>query len=143
MSEQSWNEPVEGAEGEDWDPAISDRAWYESKQTGDRGWMVRRDGKEAIKLDRVGVDEIRPFHDSEWKPILNRRPLTKHAITLVAFAADRELLKALGEHQKSRTEWASLSQAQRRKWMLEGPKEPATRAELYKVIMEALGPLAE
>ncbi len=128
---------------DEWDPEPGKRVWYENAQTGDRGWLVRRDGKDAIRLDRGTLEELRPMRSDEWRQVQNYRPLNRHAITTVAFAADKALNLVLGDHEKSRTEWASLSQAKRKAWMNVGPTDPAIRAELYAAIMKVLSPLAE
>lgn len=125
-----------------WDPGPAEKEWYLHSVSGDRGWKVRRSGRWFVHLDRPQQVIERPFND-DWRPDVERRPLTRFAITQVAFDADKRLCASLGMHDKSKADWLSLSQEQRVMWMERGPKMPEVRAELYAAIMGVLKPLAK
>lgn len=116
--------------------------------TGDLGFLIERDGRQFIKLDRPNQEILRPFNaqtSHEWQPDAVRRPLTNYQIGMVAFAADKALKAALGLHDTTKNEkaWLDLSDSQRRLWMEKGPVVDPVRASLYKAIMDELRPLTE
>lgn len=127
----------------DWDPGPGEREWFSHAVNGDRGWKVFRGGKPFIHMDRPQQKMERPFREGEWTPDLERRPLTRFAITNTAFEADRTLCRHLGLHDKANKDWLSLTTEQRIEWMERGPKMPDVRAELYAAIMDVLRPLAK
>lgn len=125
---------------DEWDPEDDEKVWYRSTMTGDLGWMVRRDGKARIRLDRPQEDITRPFSKTNWKEDSTHRPMAAMQAIRVAFAADQQLCLALGLHDKARVEWESLSDAARDKWMKEGPSKPLLRRLVYRAIKIALEP---
>lgn len=125
-----------------WDPNPAERSWHQNRVTGDFGWLVRREGKDAIKLDRAGVDEIRTFEPGEWMPKADVRPLQMAQLAQIAFTADKQYCTATGDYKRSKTDWLSLSQEQRRAWIEKGPQSDPVRKALYEAIMGALRHLA-
>lgn len=122
---------------DDHDPEPRDRVWYEHRQTGDRGWMVRRDGKDWIRLDRgPRVERLQPVNPAAWRQVNDYRPMTEHQLAQVAFEADRKLCFFLGQHERSRKEWESLSDKARIRYVKEGPGGDH-RQVLYDAIMGA------
>lgn len=129
----------------EWDPNPGKRVYYAHRQTGDYGWLVRREGKDCVKLDRPGVDEIRSFENpSDWIPKDDPKPLQPAHLAQVAFAADKQLCLILGGELRSfsKKDWLDLSQEQRRAWIEKGPKNHPDRKALYEAITKALGHLA-
>ncbi len=119
----------------DWDPELGAREWFTHRYTGDRGFRVRRAGKDVIRLDRPADPfAIRPLTE-EWLKDEGWRPLTVGQRAQVAFDADRSLCRSLGLHAEAKKTWNDLSDSERIRWTERGPTDP-TRAGLYAVIME-------
>lgn len=128
----------ETGDGWSWDPPINERTFYRSTANGDRGWMVRREGRDCIKLDRPMQDIYRPFKESEWSKEKQHHPMAPMAKAQIAFAADKELCKAIGLFTGSRTTWLDLTDEKRVEWMTKGPERPELRIKLFAMIMECL-----
>lgn len=129
---------------DDWDPKPSEKVWYQHKTSGDFGWMVRREGKDTIRLDRPGLDEIRPYDAGEWLPREQRRPLSPAQLAIVMFMADKQFCLTTGDYDYAKKEWGSLSQRERRDWIEKGPPtKDVNRLALYVSIKKALGHLSQ
>ena len=116
------------------------RVWYRSSSTGDRGYLVTRDGGAAIRLDRPG-ECIRKL-DSTWIPEPAARPLRAAELAQVVHAADVALCKLLGMHKATPKAWASLTDDDRALWMAVGPPTTnPTRVALYEAIKGAISGL--
>lgn len=108
---------------------------------GELGWLVRRDGKSMVKLDRPNQDIVKPYVASEWLPEVPQRPLARQQLARVAFEADRELCRSLGAFAHAMRTWQRLNEHERKEWTEKGPKEAAgPRVTLYKSIMLGLEP---
>lgn len=124
-----------------WDPPMGERVYYRSTVTGDKAYLVRREGKDHIKLDRPMEDICRPFKPTDWIKEESHAPLARAHIVQVAFEADRRLCPFLGLHLEARKEWLSLRDEERIQWLEDGPKtKNAARRRLWKQIMVALEP---
>ena len=121
----------------DWDPEDQDRFWLTHSIRGDKGWLVRRQGRLHVKLNRPD-DTVRPYHSNEWVPDRAHRPFTRQQIVKAAFEFDRELCLLLGDRQRASRKWAQLSDRQRRSWMDKGPQTPAIRKKMFRLITEEL-----
>lgn len=127
---------------DDWDPPPAERTYYSHRETGDYGWLVRRGGKDMVRMDRPGVEDIRPFKEGrDWTAKIDVRPLSPAQVALIAFQADRQLCLALGMHENIKEEWLSLSQEKRRIWIEKGPTKNPLRKSLYQAIMGVVGHL--
>ena len=127
-----------------WDPTPDDRSYFRSATTGDLGWVVRREGKDRIRLDRPAQEIILPFNDGNGWIVENElRPMTVYQAAQVAFEADRTLCRALGLYKEAKREWMSLTDAERIDWVDNGPKKPTIRVEVYKANRKALAPYAK
>ncbi len=63
-----------------------------------------------------------------------------HQIAMVAFVADKEVCRALGQVDIAQRLWVDLSEKQRRDWMTDGPKaKTGPRRQVYKAILLAMG----
>lgn len=122
----------------DWEPELWQRIYVRHAQTADLGYLVRRGGRDVVRLDRPNQEVIRDYEPRMWVTETAYRPVSHVQVVQVAFAADQMLLKALGEHDKARKGWHELSEKQRKAWLEEGPVNPPKRAELYKVIVRCL-----
>lgn len=128
--------------GVDWDPEPGEETWYRSVQTGDRGFLVKRAGRDWIRLDRPNDPTAQmPFDPLKWVVDKEDRPLSSLACAQVAQAADQVLCRALGLYDKAGKEWISLPEKIRLAWMREGPKKPAIRRKLYIQIRAVLADL--
>ena len=121
------------------DPPVRERVYYRHSQTSDRGWLVLRDGKQAIRFDRGAVDQW-THNVKDWN--LEHVETAKYndmQIAQVAFEADKKLCWALGLTDLANREWSKMPEELRVKWLKAGP--PATALErvgLYKAIKEEL-----
>lgn len=123
------------------DPKPADRKWYRHTMTGDRGYLVVREGKEWIKYDRPNQEILRPLH--EWVPDREVRPLTAYQVAMVQWSADTAVALALGLHQRVKRTWDSLTDEQRMAFMKTGPQNSPERAAVWAFIKEALRPYAD
>lgn len=128
-------------EDKNWDPPPGKRTYYRHTTDGQLGWLVRRGGREMIRLDRGEQECLRHMNEAEWVPDKEHRPLNKALVAKICHAADRELCFALGEHGKAQPEWNDLKQEEKRDWMLNGPTKPVIRAVIYARIKDALSEL--
>jgi len=122
------------------DPPPNKREYYLHLETGDRGYLVTRDGRPAIKWDRaMAKDATHELH--KWKKMVDEVPLfSLHQIAMVAFVADKEVCRALGQVDIAQRQWIDLSEKQRRDWMVDGPKaKTGPRRHVYQAILKALG----
>ena len=138
---------MKGRDAAYWDPKPTERIWFSHARTGDRAYLVKRQDKEMVKLDRPGTGQpeemlLRPL-DSSWKEDLEHRPINMSQLARVAYAADQELCKAIGERTYLK-DWLSLRDEEMHRWMSGiGPGKPPARAELYKSIWGTLKELAK
>jgi len=111
---------------------------YRNATTGDRGFLVRMDDRDWIRMDRgAGVEDLRPYRASDWIEERETRRLSAAAVARVAFDADRALCAALGLVKESRRDWLSLSDSERIQWMNDGPPDDP-RSALRSAVIAAL-----
>jgi hypothetical protein len=122
---------------DDWDPTPDQRTYYRSAEDGQRAYLVKRGGKDMVRLDRPMEEILRPL-DGSWRPDTQTYPFTAHQVAEVAFAADRALCRTMGKHLDAGKEWLSLKEQARIKWMEEGPSTGDIRDDLYDAIMGTL-----
>lgn len=124
-----------------YDPPKGERKYYRSSVSGDLAYLVRRDGKDHIKLDRPMEDICRPFRPDQWIEEKSHAPLARAHIVQVAFEADKRLCPFLGLHLEARKDWLSLRDEERIQWLSDGPKtKDPIRRGMWKHLMEALEP---
>lgn len=123
---------------ENWDPSPAERTYYRRKTDHQLGWMVRREGKDCIRLDRAAQDLIEKL-DGKWELHENRRPLGIGNLAQICFEADKALCRFLGMQKEARANWVDLSDDMRIAWMRKGPVRDPLRRALYVAIKAALG----
>lgn len=126
-----------------YEPLPHGREYQRDNTTGDRGWLVRRDSKTWVRLDRAGQEILRPFREATWTAEIDHRPLTKFQLAHVTFEADKALCKALGLADLGRRDWLSMTDEKRIAWMTNGPGVDPKRRALYDSIVETLGKMTE
>lgn len=109
------------------------REWYRNLTSGDRGY---REGDEMF-LDRVPPVQV-TYNEGEWAKEPGPSAMTERQIGRIAFIADRELCRMLGDHAKARREWLSLGEEEQLHWSKNGPAAPELRRQLFASIIEAL-----
>ena len=129
------------SEPDHWDPEPSERKFYRSSVDGQRGYLVRREGKDIIRLDRPMEEILKPFNES-WRADMQVYPVSEHQVARIAFIADRALCGVLGRHDLERDDWLSLHEKARIKWMKEGPNSGDVRDDLYDAIIGTLRPMS-
>jgi hypothetical protein len=121
-----------------------ERVYYRHKQTGDRGYLVTVDGKQHIRYDRP-FDPTTSLWDgpqqANWELDKHPEPFSIGQAISVVFEADRALCNILGLYGEGRRSWQSMIEKDRVKFILEGPKEPAIRVQVYKALRKILEPL--
>jgi hypothetical protein len=122
------------------DPPEGKRVFFRHYTTGDKAYLVTREGKQHIKYDRPYDQSTMLFRKEEWVPDEHPEPFSIGQTIQVAYATDRALCGMLGMHVEAKKQWASLSERERANFMLNGPKEPAIRAQVYKALKKMLEP---
>lgn len=114
----------------------ADKEWYRNSSDGQSGYLVVRDGKKFIRLDRPNEEILKRF-DSTWVPRNDYRTLQRGQVARIAFEADRVLCMELGDHEKARREWASLPDEIRMGWVEHGPNREVypIRSKQWRLIM--------
>lgn len=106
----------------DYDPPEAKRDWYRHKQTSDRGWLVRRNFRDAIRYDRGPLVDQCVFNLTDWERIKEQlAPLSAHHIAQICFEADKAFCRALGHIDLAQRQWVDLSERVRVKWIEGGP----------------------
>lgn len=125
-----------------WDPPAPDRQYFRHVTTGDRGYIVRRDGKDVIRLDRPMQEIIKAKNENEWKEDEYGSTVLRTQVAMVAFAADRAACTLVGLHAESRVTWAELTDKQRAAFTVGGPQKDASpvRVAIYLSILAGLKP---
>lgn len=121
-----------------WDPLPAERQYYRSTSDGNLGWLVRRDGKDRIRLDRPNQEIVKPFEQGKWIEEQEWKPFSRTQVSHFAWDCDIRLCKMLGLYQEAKREWLSLRDEERIEWMKSGPGPGNLRAEIYAAIMDVL-----
>lgn len=123
---------------------MTDRIYYRNTTTGERGWLVERDSKQYMQLNRPAEEILLPYRPAEWVPERDTRPLTRQQCAQVAFEADKMLCLFLGLHREAKRQWLSLTDEDRIAWCKHGPVGTASyardllRALIYDTVMGEL-----
>lgn len=120
------------------EPREHERVYYRHRMTGDLGYMVKENGKDAIRLDRPMERLIRAFDVNNWLPEKEARKMSLAQVAQICFEADRKLCFFLGEHELARREWVNLTDEQRIAWINRGPARPEVRCDLYREMRAVL-----
>lgn len=126
----------------DVDPTLDERRYVRHRRTGERGYLVVRGGVERVRLDRPQETTL-PRTD-DWDDDMDVTRLTLQQVARVAYAADMELLRALGHYQPE-TAWLSLVPKVRIALVEKGPSgaDVAIRKLVWEAIWSVLRPLAK
>lgn len=115
----------------EWTPAPRERQYFRHVESGELGYLVRRQGQQKVKLHNEGQESLRAWVPGNWTAEVVRRELSKFAIARVAFEADKVLCRELGLHGIARRIWDKLTDAQRQAFAKDGPTGPqASRRRL-------------
>lgn len=124
----------------DWDPLPAEREYFRNGKQGDRGYLVRRQGKDVIRLDRPNQEILYP-KSPDWIADEYGTLLLESQVAHIAFAADRAACAAAGLFADSRKSWQDLSDRERIKFMADGPpRTHPVRGVVYDAIMLATKP---
>lgn len=123
---------------DDYDPPGHERVYYRHTITGDLGYLVRREGKDYIRLDRPAQDISKPFLAAEWIAEQEYRPLSRMQLVQIAFEADKKLCILLGLHDEGRKQWLNLRDEERIAWAAGGPPAKGGRKAVFLALMKAL-----
>lgn len=137
--------PLEDDTAIHWDPIEEEKTYYRNEQSGQLAWVVRREGKEFMRLDRPSEEILLPCRrnaegcPSGWKEEARPRLLGPGVIGRIAFEAYKALCGATGKAMRAKMEWLSLSEAARHDFIVRGPKNatPLERA-LWEAMSKVL-----
>lgn len=131
---------------ESWDPEPGQRQFFRHRLTGDLGWLVRRDGREAIRFDRGSFDQtVQVRRDAEngvidWTPEKPPSPLNDYHVGMIAFVTDTELQRHTGDIGRVK-KWLDMREEDRHRWIRLGPQDGSPiRRDVYEAIRQALEP---
>jgi hypothetical protein len=129
-----------------WDPHPGNREYFRHRLTGDLGWLVRRENREAMKRDIAGVDSytlVRRDDKGEvidWNRETPPAPLNDYHVGMIAFVADNELQRHTGDVGRVK-KWLDLKEEERSRWIRQGPPEGHDlRRAVWEAIRQALEP---
>lgn len=126
-----------------YEPHVDEKQWFRSASTGERGWLVRREGTTYLRLDRPSQELLRPYREWDWIAEVEHRPLTALQVAEVCFAADRALCKVLAMHDLARQEWLSLTDRKRSEFVANGPGGEPRRRTAYLALKAKLEEIRE
>ena len=115
---------------------MTDRVYYRSTLTGQRGFLVETQEGARIQFDQRDKELVKFTH--EWQPEQIRPKLNRIQCSRIAWAADRELAQWLGDPQDKRKDWLNIDDDKRIDFAHNGPNAGRERIRLYRAIMEAL-----
>lgn len=115
-----------------------ERKWLRHAQTGDRGFLVQRDGKTMVMYDRPAAEILVPYNPSLWKEEVEPEAMGRMQAAEIAFLADRRYLYFTGEFAKAKRDWTALRDEERQAWAKAGPGGEGTRATLFRAIVGVL-----
>lgn len=122
---------------------MSEKQWFRHATTGDRGYLVERNGEQFIRYDRPGEEMLRKYNEQQWLPDRDKRPFARYHVGLVQYEADSKLCFFLGMYDRTRKKWESLTDEERKKWMEHGPQKTPSRAAVWAAIKAALEPYTD
>ena len=123
-----------------WDPKPDERKYYRNSVDGQRGWLVQRNGKDCIRVDRPMEDLCVPM--TGWREDRQAHAMSPHAAAKIAYIADQALCAATGEYFPKK-EWIDLSDKERIRFMKDGPDVGGFRDEVYLGIKALLKDLTD
>jgi hypothetical protein len=127
------------------DPAPENRVYYRHIDSGQRAFLVIREGQERLRIDHgPNTDVVVPLDPTRWSIDKESRPLNRAHLGEIAFVADRALCVRLARHVEARVQWRDLSDKERADFIEKGPRAfgamPPIRVELYRAMLRALEP---
>jgi hypothetical protein len=129
----------------DFDPLEEDRVYVRNIVNGNLGWLVRRDGREMVRLDRPMEEILFPMvrlpdgEPKDWAQESRPRAIGPGVAARIAFEAHRALCAALGKHMKAKAEWLSLSENARHDFITKGPRNGTPiEVKLWDAILKVL-----
>lgn len=120
---------------DDYDPSEQDKDYYRHRLSGNLGWMVRRGGREMIRLDRPQEEILFHYRAADWDAEDRPRQLGPGQAARVAFEAYKALCAITGKPNRAKMEWHSMSEQARVDFSTKGPRNPT---QLEKKLWEAV-----
>ena len=117
---------------------MAEREYYRSKTTGDLGYLVERDGKQWLKLDRSGPEVLKEFSEHSWQREEHRAPLNRQQVGKLPREFDQLLCRALGQGQEAKKDWLAMQMEEQTEWMEFGPEDGAIRDALFDAVQGVL-----
>lgn len=115
-----------------------ERKWFRHALTGDRGFMVKRDGKDMMQYDRPAAEIIVPYNPSQWREDDESFPMGPMQAAEIAYLADQRYLYYIGEYAKAKRGWLALREEERLRWCKDGPPGAGVRSQLFAAIVGTL-----
>lgn len=117
---------------------MNEREYYRSNVTGDLGYLVERDGKSWVKLDRSGPEVLKEFSEGLWAEELHRAPLNQQQLGKLAYEFDQLLCRTLGRGQEANRDWIAMQNEEKATWMTIGPCDSGIRDALFDAVLRVL-----
>ena len=128
---------------DNYDPDPDKREWWRNNATGEKGYLVRRNGVEKVRLDRPQEEILRSFKGNAWTIDRDLKPLMLHTEAQMCHVIDQKLLVNLGYHDEADREWHELSEPERIRFMREGQQGLREQDQQFDAIMKVLEPLTK
>ena len=127
------------------DETPDQRQWMKHRRNGKVGWLIERNGKTLVKIDLPDPYATMKYEPNDWELMNSEVKLPRQLVATVQWAADRALMRALGEHVAAGRDWHALTTEQRIEFMDNGPgeKHGEHRKRVWSALKKALKPLVE
>lgn len=121
------------------------RVYVKHKRNGKVGWLAERAGKTVVKIDLPDPYAFAAYAPEDWEPMAMEKKLPRQLLATVQWAADRALMRVLGEHQAAGRDWNALTTEQRIEFMDNGPgeKHGDIRKRVWQAIKDQLKDLEQ
>lgn len=127
------------------DESPDNRTWVKNRRNGKVGFLISKDGKTKVKIDLPDPYAIASYEPDDWVPMEQEKKLPRQLLATVQWAADRALMRVLGEHQAAGRDWNGLTTEQRIEFMDNGPgeKHGDIRKRVWQAIKDQLKDLEQ
>jgi hypothetical protein len=117
---------------------VTDKAYYRSRATGDLGYLVEREGKTWVKLDRAGPETLKEFAEQQWIVEEHRSPLNPQQLGKLTYEIDQLLCRAVGRGQEAKQDWIAKQNEEQQEWVDVGPCDDGIRDDLFDAVVGVL-----
>lgn len=118
-----------------------EREWFTEVTTGERGYKIKRDGREVIRYDRGPNSPEVDFDKGRWVPQKDpERKLTATQVAFVLHQADLALAKVLNDPDGDQRQWLSMPGSAQTAVFVNPPAGRKMRTRLWAYMRSAFKP---